>query len=78
LEYEDDEGEIVDRTDNAPYEAEGQRVSWCASPRMSRHGSGRPARVVSPGEYLWEPAVIQLELAPELGNATGATRYEIR
>jgi alpha-2-macroglobulin len=78
LEYEDDEGEIIDRTDNAPYEAEGQRVSWCASPDDRSHVYSYAARVVSPGEYLWEPAVIQLELAPELGNATGATRYEIR
>jgi hypothetical protein len=76
--YYDEEGEVVEPSGNAPYEVEGQRVSWCASPSDRSHVYSYAARVVSPGAYLWESAVIQLELAPELGNATGPTRYEIR
>ncbi len=74
----DENGELVEPPGNAPYEVEGQRVSWCASPSDRSHVYSYAARVVSPGAYLWEPAVIQLELAPDFGNATGPTRYEIR
>ena len=61
----------------APHVIEGRRVAWCVSP-------GQPAtltylaRAVSPGSYLWEPAVVQSEAAPEIGDATEAMTITIR
>jgi uncharacterized protein YfaS (alpha-2-macroglobulin family) len=63
----------------APYEAAGQRVSWCLDPH-DRHefNLGYSARVVSPGTFTWEPAVVQAVLAPEVGATTPVTSYTIR
>ena len=62
-----------------PWAVDGQRVSWCIDPLQSR----RPvltysARVVSPGTYRWEPAIVQMAAAPEIGAATASTSYTIR
>ena len=63
----------------APYEIEGQRASWCLSTDMQRsYGLSYLARVVSPGTYTWEPAVVQLVTAPTVGNATDKSTYTIR
>ena len=61
-----------------PYEVEGQRVSWCVSPADPGHTYGYSARVVTPGTYRWEPAVIQSETAPTVGSSTPATSFTIR
>jgi len=61
-----------------PYEIEGQRVSWCASPRSDERTFAYVARVVSPGTYTWEPAVIRSVNAPEIGAATTSLTYRIR
>lgn len=63
---------------NWAWDIEGQRVSWCASPSDRYHQYGYTARVVTPGTYRWEPAVLQSELAPTLGTSTPATTYTIR
>jgi len=60
-----------------PYEVEGQRVSWCVSPKDTQRFYGYRARVVSPGTYRWEPAVLQSAVAPSLGASTPATTYRI-
>ena len=39
---------------------------------------GYAARVVSPGTYRWEPAVIQSEVAPTVGSSIPAVTYTIR
>jgi hypothetical protein len=67
---------------NSPWSIEGQRVSWCAYPeRPDREDPARTfsylARVVSPGVYLWEEALIQSVDAPEVGFATGQFRFTI-
>lgn len=67
---------------DSPWSIEGQRVSWCAYPkRPDRSAPSRTfsylARVVSPGTYLWEPALIQSALAPEAGFATNQFRFTI-
>jgi hypothetical protein len=55
----------------------GQQVSACIS-------SDDPdpitytARVVSPGTYTWEPAIIQSPAAPEVGDATPPLEFRIR
>jgi hypothetical protein len=63
----------------APYEVEGQRVSWCVGrdPRRPTQRLGYAARVVTPGTYRWEPAVIQSLAAAELGASTEVTSYTI-
>ena len=68
--------------ENSPWSIEGQRVSWCAYPkRPDRLDPDRTfsylARVVSPGTYLWEQALIQSDAAPEVGFATGQFRFTI-
>ncbi len=68
----------VQRQTNSPYEIDGQRVSWCASPSDLVHAYGYAARVVSPGTYRWEPSVIQAELNPTDGAPIPATTYTIR
>ncbi|MEO5704994.1 MAG: Ig-like domain-containing protein [Candidatus Limnocylindrales bacterium] len=61
-----------------PYESDGQRVSWCVEPSERSAKYGYAARVVSPGTYRWEPAVLQSEAAPSVGSSTAATTYVIR
>jgi hypothetical protein len=72
--YEEDEPLNLVR----PYEVDGQRVSWCVAPRVGSYTYGYSARVVSPGTYRWEPAVLQAERAPTIGGSTEATTYTIR
>ncbi len=61
-----------------PYESDGQRVSWCVYTGRTTRVFGYAARVVSPGTYRWEPAVIQSEAAPSVGSSTPAMTYTIR
>jgi hypothetical protein len=61
-----------------PYSIEGQRVSWCAYPRDPDYRTlSYVARVVSPGTYLWEPALIQSDAAPDVGFATDQFMFTI-
>jgi hypothetical protein len=62
----------------APWSIDGQRVSWCAMPDGQTRDFEYVARVVSPGSYRWEPAVIQSLAAPEIGMATDAFTFRIR
>jgi Large extracellular alpha-helical protein len=62
----------------SPYEVDGQRVAWCVSPADANHVYGYSARVVTPGTYLWEPAVVQSEVAPTIGSSTPMITYSIR
>ena len=61
-----------------PYAVEGQQVSWCVDPGMTAPiRLGYSARVVTPGTYTWEPAVIQSVAAPSIGSSTPVIRYTI-
>jgi len=63
----------------APYEVAGQRVAWCLDPTKKRgYTLGYSARVVSPGTFTWEPAVVQSVAAPDVGATTPVTSYTIR
>lgn len=70
--------EEEDSSGIGPYEVVGQRVSWCASPKYPGRTYAYSARVVSPGTYRWEPAVVQSQLAPTIGASTPSTTYVIR
>jgi hypothetical protein len=74
----EDEDHPLPENVNWPYLASGQQVSWCASPEDTNHTYVYAARVVSPGTYRWEPAVLQLELDPRIGASTPATTFTIR
>jgi hypothetical protein len=74
----EDEDETPLPNVNWPYLASGQEVSWCASPSDLSHTYAYAARVVSPGTYRWEPAVLQLEIDPRIGASTPATTFTIR
>jgi alpha-2-macroglobulin len=64
--------------ENSPWSIQGQRVSWCAYPRDPDYRTlSYIARVVSPGSYLWEPALIQSDAAPEVGFATNQFVFTI-
>ncbi|HEX7950272.1 MAG TPA: Ig-like domain-containing protein [Candidatus Limnocylindrales bacterium] len=65
--------------DVTPWVISGQKVIFCASP-----GSARPprlvyyARVVTPGQYTWEPALMQAARGQESTALTTAERIVIR
>ena len=65
--------------DVLPWVISGQKVVFCASP-----SSARPprlvyyARVMTPGTYAWEPAIMQAARASESAALTTPTRIEIR
>jgi len=61
-----------------PYSVDGQRVSWCVDPRSLRRPLGYAARIVNPGAYRWEPAVIQSLQEPTIGSSTPLAEYIIR
>jgi len=63
----------------APYDIQAQRVSFCVGlPAVGRTvGMRYFARIVSPGEYVWEPAVIQSTAAAESINLTASRRITI-
>lgn len=71
--YDDEDGLV-----NGPNFVEGQVVAWCTSPTDRLKVYQYTARVVTPGTYRWEPAVVQWEEGPELGSATDASTYVIR
>jgi uncharacterized protein YfaS (alpha-2-macroglobulin family) len=69
-----------------PWEMEAQRVSFCVDPAKAKEPTAATrsvemryfARVVSPGEYAWEPAVIQSTAAAESINFTAVRRITVR
>jgi hypothetical protein len=64
----------------APYRIEGQQVSFCVGPsEKSRTVKMRYfARIVTPGSYTWESAVIQSAVAPDSINLTTSRQLTIR
>jgi hypothetical protein len=62
-----DDGLVV-----GPDRIDGQRVEFCVLPDAARPDRELSylARVVDPGRYVWEPAVLQSSVAPEQGVIT--------
>ena len=61
-----------------PYSVDGQRVSWCVDPKFLRRPLGYTARIVNPGVFRWEPAIIQSLQEPTIGSSTPLVEYTIR
>jgi hypothetical protein len=59
------------------YGSSGQSLSWCKTTSDPERTVSYVARVVTPGTYRWEPAVIQSETAPELGTSIPGLSYSI-
>jgi hypothetical protein len=63
-----------------PYAQTGQRVSFCAAP-TTRTRTVRLryyARVITPGTYVWEPAIVESRTGPNRAELTGASSVTIR
>jgi hypothetical protein len=63
--------------DVGPYSIDGQVVRWCVSPENA-YRYVYAARVVSPGTYRWEEALLQYEYDPTVGATTETRTYTIR
>ena len=65
----EEEGAIVGRTHERPWRVVGQRVDFCVSPdpKVPTQTLRYLARVVTSGDYRWEPAVLQSSIVPEQG-----------
>jgi hypothetical protein len=63
----------------SPTSIDGQRVEFCAGwdDRAADDTLRYVARVVTPGSYTWEPAVLQSTVDPASGVTTPATTLEI-
>ncbi len=62
-----------------PWSVSGQQVSWCVwvNPRKSVQTLRYRGRVVNPGSFRWEPAVVQSTRAPELIRLSDAATLDI-
>lgn len=74
------DGWVGDDGTIGPYSIVGQRVSFCASNDAAATDVTKMrylARIVTPGEYAWEPAFMQLSDAPEAVALTPPARVTI-
>ncbi|MCU0504669.1 MAG: Ig-like domain-containing protein [Chloroflexi bacterium] len=71
-----DDEDVLDR-EQRPWSIEGNRAEWGFWWGAGNEGRTLvfrvTARVVAPGGYAWEPAVVQLLSAPTVGAATAAS-----
>ena len=65
---------------DSPSEVDGQRVEFCAGydPKRTEYTLRYVARVVTPGTYAWEPAVLQSMADPSVGVVLAPTSITIR
>ena len=73
------DGWVGDDGTIGPYSVIGQRVEFCAANDPAAHVTRMRylARVVTPGDYAWEPAIMQLPDAPEAAAFTPPVRVSI-
>ncbi len=64
----------------SPYEQAGQRVSFCAEPTTKRRTVDLRyyTRVVTPGTYRWEPAIVQASGASDRASLTSGRTVTVR
>ena len=72
--FGEDEEEASAAQDETPWQVDGQRVDFCVErdPKRPVVTLRYIARVVSPGTYRWEPAVIQSSIVREHGAVVPA------
>ena len=72
----DEEGNVLGY--ERPWRVDGQRVDFCVTPDRNRvHQLHYAARVVTPGSYRWEPAVIQSSIIRDRGATLPAQNVVI-
>lgn len=64
----------------SPYAEAGQRVFFCAEPTSTNREAHLRyyARVVTPGDYVWEPAVVDSQAGPDHAAVTPQIVIKIR
>jgi alpha-2-macroglobulin len=64
----------------APYAQGDQLVRWCAAPASEDQTIELRyfARVITPGTYVWQPAVVSASTAMDRASVTAETRIQIR
>jgi hypothetical protein len=72
--WANDDGTVL-----GPDRIDGQRVEFCVvrDPKQPVQSVSYVARVVDPGSYAWEPAVLQSSVLPDQGVVTPATTVTI-
>lgn len=77
--YLDDEGDIPPDV-TSPFTVVGQRVMFCAEPTKKQRTVRLRyyARVITPGTYVWEPAVVESRTAPDRAALTPKAAVRIR
>ncbi|MDH4141916.1 MAG: hypothetical protein OEV61_04835, partial [Chloroflexota bacterium] len=61
----------------SPWSVSGQRVDFCLSRDSDKRSLRYMARVVTPGTYRWEPAIIQSPVVQEWGMVVPATTMKV-
>ena len=76
----DEEAEVDDLRTLWPMDVTGQRVTFCVTrdPKHPTQHLRYLARVITPGEYRWEPTVLQSALIPEQGSSVPEVTFTIR
>ena len=76
----EEDGESSNRFVERPWRVVGQRVDFCVyrDPKRPVQTLRYLARVVTPGAYRWEPAVLQSSLVPTQGTILPAFEVTIR
>ncbi len=76
----DDEASVGDPRFATPYAVDGQRVSFCAEPtkKLRTVRLRYYARVITPGTYLWEPAVVESRTSADRAALTARATVRIR
>ena len=62
----------------SPDFVDGQRVEFCVGGTEGTAELRYVARIVTPGTYLWEPAVLQSEIVPDQGVVTDPVTVTIK
>jgi alpha-2-macroglobulin len=75
-----DDGDHNAWTGTSPDFVDGQRVEFCVvrNPKQAVQALRYVARVVTPGTYVWEPAVLQSTVVPDQGLTIPSTTLTIR
>jgi hypothetical protein len=75
-----DEEEVPSVGVMSPFSVVGQRVMFCAEPTKKQRTVRLRyyARVITPGRYVWEPAVVESRIAPDRAAKTKEVAIRIR
>jgi alpha-2-macroglobulin len=75
-----DEGDVSRGGVSSPFAVVGQRVMFCAEPTKKQRTLVLRyyARVITPGRYVWEPAIVESRTSPDRAAMTKEVAIRIR